>query len=461
MVFNEVYIGRTPEIQQMCDTMGEARELYMKHKVGAARKKLYEMETMVENYFGFKTFSLDLINEPGINACTYPAVSSVDINAAEALYTTSKDGYKFKKEAEVGAISRITTGLFGNPNFTNEEVFAVFLHEVGHSFVTRSPLMDSEFEAYQTQLVAMIIMQVISDIAAAITLGTGIYKATTIPVKVLYSILLGTRAANSAAVLKYTNNVAKNFNAEFSKKLKKYPALGNIQFYGSKLINFASRQFDNIFDFVGTITGIKLLDAKLGSLNAANINPDNRPNAQARSWERLSDDFCTVYGFGNEVATALIKMENGDYVNPTAYGWFKSHCPIVKQLTDKRYELMLEYIYQVDCHPHTADRIMSIIENMEHDIKTDKTLKGKEKKMLAESLEKTKKLAKDSAKVQGELAKNPDGRKVALLSLGFKNGSSEGKSERLYTDMDKMDDHFKELQEESSIDLDVLGLDLL
>ncbi len=461
MVFNEVYIGRTPEIQQMCDTMGQARELYMKHKVGAARKKLYEMDSMIEDYFGFKTFSLDLINDPSINACTFPAVVSVDVNAAEALYTTSKDGYKFKKEAEIGAISRITTGLFGNPNFTNDEIFAVFLHEVGHSFVTRSPLMDSEFEGYQIQLTTAIMMSVIATIGKAISLGTGIYKAAAIPVKVILSALLGKQVIDQVILLQYTNNVAKNFNAEFSKQLKKHPALSNIQFYGSKMISFGQRQFDNVFDFIGTITGLKLLDAKINSLTAANINPDNRPNAQARSWERLSDDFCTVYGFGNEVATALLKMENADYTAETAYDWFKHHCPIVKQLADKRYELMLQYIYQVDCHPHTADRIMSIIENMEHDIKTDKTLKGKEKKMLADSLAKTKKLAKDSAKVQGELAKNPDGRKVALLSLGFKNGSSEGKSERLYTDMDKMDDHFKELQEESSINLDIFGLDLL
>ena len=461
MVFNEVYIGRTPEIQQMCDTMGEARELYMKHKVGAARKKLYEIDSMIENYFGFKTFSLDLISDPSINACTFPAVSSVDVNVAEALYTTSKDGYKFKKEAGIGAISRITTGLFGNSNFTNDEVFAVFLHEVGHSFVTRSPLMDSEFESYQVQLTVLIMMSVVSTIAKAIVLGAGIYSTTSVPLKTICRVLLGKQISDQTEILKYSNNVVKNFNAEFSKQIKKHPALSNIQYYGSKMIGFVQRQYSNIFDFVGTITGLKLLDAKIGSLNAENIDPDKRVNAQARSWERLSDDFCTVYGFGNEVATALLKMENADYTAETAYGWFKHHCPIVKTLVEKRYELMLQYIYQVDCHPHTADRIMSIIENMEHDIKADKTLKGKEKKMLADSLAKTKKLAKDSAKVQGELAKNPDGRKVALLSLGFKNGSSEGKSERLYTDMDKMDDHFKELQDESSINLDVLGLDLL
>lgn len=457
MIFNEIYIGRAPDIQQMCDIMGEARELYMNRKIGAARKKLYEMEGVAEKFFGFKSFSIDLINDPSINACTYPAVTAVDVNAAEALYTTSKEGYKFKKEAGICAISRLTTGLFGNKNFTNDEAFAIFLHEVGHSFVTRSPLMDSEFDVYQMQLTTAVVMQCICKVVLAIMEGSLLGSTDNKVKKIWYALLLGKNTVDAASLATVTNNAVKLFCSEFSKKIKQIPALSTTQFYLSKLKSFADRSFENAFDFIGTITGLQLLDAKLVQKQAEWIDPDKRPNAQARSWERLSDDFCTVYGYGNELATALLKMENKSYSQQTAYGWFKSHCPIVKTLAKKRYDILLQCIYQIDCHPTASDRIMSIIENMEHDIKTEKSLKSKEKKMLMDSLDKTNKLAKESAKLQGELAKNPDETRAALLALGFKNGSSEGKSERAYTDMKGLDAQFKELQDEASINIDILG----
>lgn len=461
MIFNEVYIGRTDQIQDMRNTLAEARALYINKKYGQCRQKLGEVETIIENFFGFESFSLDIYPDPTINAFTYPTVTSIDIDISEALYTTSKEGYKFKKDAHVAAISKITAGLFGNTNFTDDEMFAIFLHEIGHSFVTRSPLMDAQFELYKTQLTSTVILEVMLNVAKGIIIAFGKWGGT--PGKILRALAIRNTTKNTAAVISTTNNGIKQFCAEFQKKIRKYPALNGTQFYLNKLTRFIDRQFENVYDFFGTITGINLLDAKLKQYQASVIDPDNRPNAQMRSWERLSDDFATVYGYGAELSTALLKFENSAYFKDSAYDWFKHNFPIVKQLTEKRYEILKDCIYEIDCHPSTPDRINSIIENMEHDIKSEKNLKPKEKKMLMDSLKQTKQLAKDAAKAQGELAKNPDASDVARLVLGFKKGSSEGKSEREYTDMDALDAQFKELQEENAtiINMDLLGYDLL
>lgn len=466
MVFNEVYIGRTDQIQEMRIAFGEARALYLNKKVGAARKKLGEVEAIVEDFFGFQSFSLDIYPSPTPNAFTYPTVISIDIDITESLYTTSKEGYKFKKDAHVAAISKITTGLFGNTNFTDDEIFAMFLHEIGHSFVTRSPLMDAQFESYRTQLTVIIILETMWRVTLGIVDGLlriGAKNGNNTAGNKILRIILNRKTLDIDSNLINTNNIAKRFCAECKKIVTKFPALGRVQFELTKFTNFVNRQYDNALDFFTTITGLGILDAQNKKAYAANIGPDNRVNAQGRSWERLSDDFATVYGYGAEISTALLKYENGAYFEDTTYQWFKKNCPVLKDLTEKRYQLLKECINEIDDHPSAPDRINSIIENMEHDIKTAKNLNPKDRKMLMDSLKQTKKLAADSAKKQGEIAKNPDAAAVTRMALGFKKGSSEGKSEREYTDMDALDAQFKELQEENAtiINMDLLGYDLM
>ena len=138
MIIQEVYFGRIPEIEEIFQEFVKLRTDYMAIRTGKNSKQIAKIEKLIEHFFGFKAFSLDIVNNNSPNAYTYPVASSIDINPVNYIETTSK-GYRFKKEANVATISMITTGLFTNKAFSNEEVFATFLHEIGHSFVHRSP----------------------------------------------------------------------------------------------------------------------------------------------------------------------------------------------------------------------------------------------------------------------------------------------------------------------------------
>ena len=438
MIFNEVYVGQKPEIQKMCDIMSESRSLYMKKKVTASRKKLIELESLIEDFFGFGTFCIDLMNDPEINACTYPVGVSLDVDPTEALYTTSANGYRFKKEAKLAAISRITTGLFGNPNFTDEEVFAIFLHEVGHSFTFRSPLVEAQFETNKMSIISTIIIEAILSI---ITLN---------PVGLI----------NSGQAALFSTNFYKAFSAKLDKLSKKIPILRSIDFQVNKFANFVARGVMDMMDAILTVTGINYLVNKLNNMTnsvAVTAYKNAHPNAYNRSQERLSDDFVTTYGYGEQLATALIKLDNRAYVNST-YRKFQDNFPIINKIYKAQRELVYEYVWVVGAHPSSSDRILSIIENMEHDLKTDKTLSSKEKKVLEEQLKTTKKLANDTIKGAGEIEKNKDEYLKALTILGFKNGSTETRGERDYTDMNGISKRFDELHE-SSINMDILGWD--
>ena len=121
---------------------------------------------MIEDLWGFKAFSLSIDPSSTPNAFTYPVATSLDIDPTDYIITDSK-GYRFTKQAKVAAISKITAGLFTNKAFTDEECFAIFLHEVGHSFVHRSPYVAAQQDVYKSMMISQIIIEVIIGILTA------------------------------------------------------------------------------------------------------------------------------------------------------------------------------------------------------------------------------------------------------------------------------------------------------
>lgn len=427
MIFNEVYVGRKPELEHMCALMGEARALYMNNKVGAARKKLSEIEPLIEDFFGFKSFSLDIDPDTDINAFTQPTVFSIMTDVNKALYTTN-NGYKLKKEAKLAAISKITSGLFGNENFTDEEVFAIFLHEVGHSFVTRSPLMDAQIKTIRAQQTANLFFSL-----------------------AIRMIIPPLAAAKAFEIFERTN-LAKRINAEMNKMAKKIPILNGVNYRIDSGVTSIFSGISHFWDFIGTVTGINTIIGTVSNLigKAVKTNKNNDAIAFDRSNERLADDFVTTYGYGEQLSTALMKMQNRAYIK-SSYVKFCDSVPIINKIYEFNRRLSYEYVWAIGAHPSSPDRILSIIENMEHDIKTSKDLSDKDKKALTEQLKATKKIADDTVKDLGEISKNKEAYLKSLNILGFKNGSSENDKERAYTDMDKLDNRFDDLHEDAFI----------
>ena len=427
MIFNEVYVGRKPELEHMCALMGEARALYMNNKVGAARKKLSEIEPLVEDFFGFKSFSLDIDPDTDINAFTQPTVFSLMTDVNKALYTTN-NGYKLKKEAKLAAISKITSGLFGNENFTDEEVFAIFLHEVGHSFVTRSPLMDAQIKTIRAQ------------------------QTTNLFLELAIRMIIPPLAAAKAFEIFERTNLAKRINAEMNKAAKKIPILNGINYRIDRGVTSLFSGISHFWDFITTVTGINTITGAVSNLigKALKTNKNNEARAFDRSNERLADDFVTTYGYGEQLSTALMKMQNRAYIK-SSYVKFCDSVPIINKIYEFNRRLAYEYVWAIGAHPSSPDRILSIIENMEHDIKTSKDLSDKDKKALTEQLKATKKIADDTVKDLGEISKNKDAYLKSLNILGFKNGSSENDKERSYTNMDKLDNRFDDLHEDAFI----------
>lgn len=433
---NEVYVGKTKEINDMFLTFSLARRYYMDGKAAKGMKELGKLETQIEKYFGFGSFSVDITGDSVMNAYTFPITTSIDIDPSTEMISTSK-GYKFNPSANICALSRITKGLFCNPNLTNGETFAIFLHEIGHSFVNRSPAVDAMRDIYVGQLISSLVLQAILDLITMNPLGL---------LSDMNSIL-------------NCSNFGKMVSAECAKLQKKIPIYRTLKWYASRIINVAKNGLTNYVYIVLNLTGLPYIVNKLNQITVKNYNSrkvKQNPQAYGRAQERLSDDFATTYGFGAELATGLVKIEN----RGNSIGWsdIMYSIPGIGAILKGTEAVGLEYGYTFGVHPHAADRVLKVMENMEYEINKDKKLTDKERKALKLQLKEVKKVVSDGKKLEGELAKYPDKARAAYINLGFIKGSSEDNSEREYTDMKTINDRYREIKEiANSIDIDDLN----
>lgn len=432
---NEVYVGKTKEINDMFLTFSLARRYYMDDKAAKGMKELGKLETQIEKYFGFGSFSIDITGDSVMNAYTFPITTSIDIDPSSVMISTSK-GYKFNPKANICALSRITKGLFCNYNLTNGECFAIFLHEIGHSFVNRSPAIDALRDVYVGQLIMSLVMQAILDLLMANPMGL---------------------LTDADSILK-CSNLGKMVSAQCAKLQKKIPVYRTIKWYASRLLSAVSNGINSIVYIVLSLTGLPYILNKINqsSLKQYRSNKDKKnPQAFGRAQERLSDDFATMYGFGAELASGLIKIEN----RGNSIGWNDMiyDIPGIKAILKGSEAAGIEYGYTFGVHPHAADRVLKIMENMEYEINKDKKLTDKERKALKLQLKEVKKVVDDGKKLEGELGRYPDRTRAAYINLGFIKGSSEDDEERKYTDMKTINDRYREIKEiANSIDIDDL-----
>ena len=434
MVLQEVYIGRIPEVEEIFKEFSELRSTYKKFNSKNTAIRTAKIEKLIEDLWGFKAFSLEIIPTDEPNAFTYPVASSIDIDPDDYIIT-GKTGYKFDKKAGIVALSKITSGLFTNPNISDEECFAVFLHEIGHSFVHRSPYLAAQQDLYRSVVLTQIIMNIIIGI---ITFSPNKIKSG------VEDALMQT-------------NAYKKFLVELTKAKKKTPILRNISDIYDNTKGTVQGIIGNAMYFILTGTGVSLAinksaKATYNKVSKKKIKKSGNPNAYSRSAERLSDDFATMYGFGPYLSSALIKIES-----PDNQGKFmdKIHTSSkISDLANKTDAIAMEVNGLLGAHPSSADRILAILESMEKDLSSDKSMPDKVKKELKENIRQTKAVIKDIKSDQGKI-KNKNEYMQALTVLGLNNGNTEDFVEKKYTDrkqLKKFYDSRKERKEAAFIE---------
>lgn len=424
MVINEVYFGRVPEIETIYQEFIKLRTNYSVIRTGKNSKQTAKIEKLIEDFFGFSAFSLNINNNSVPNAYTYPVATSIDINPTDYLETTSK-GYRFSKAGNVAAITVITKGLFANKAFSDEEAFAVLLHEIGHSFTHRSPFIAAQQDVY----VSAVIYNIVIGILLAVLTGN--------------VVLL----ANSIDAALSSSNSMKMIRALFQKEVKKVPILRELKVTWDTAIGLLSNILNSTVYTVLTLTGLsyllnKLAKTKYDKVISKQIDITGNPEAFGRSMERLSDDFATMYGFSSALGTALVKMENPD--NQGLYMKISHHIPVIGLIMKKTDALAMELNGLVGSHPSSPDRMLSILESMKTDLKTDKDMPEKVKKELRANIKKMEDTINDIKDNNAHLEKYGNEYHAARIVLGLGGESSEDFKEKRFTDREKLNKFYKE-----------------
>lgn len=294
---NEVYFGKTPDMQRIEKQIGVARTA-IKENRNVARismnndPELLKLNDMIADAFGFGIFSLELIDMPVFNAATVPISSRFDVDRTGKALIVDKKKFKFDPKYEYTCLCIMYTGVFLNSKFSDAEVFALILHEIGHNFYSclsrRNGVLSAMYLAIRTADI------IVTELEHENQVG----------------LLIG--------LIQNTNLYAK-FNERITRQLRENNSIIALIF---DCVNyFKSIIKTGIYTAIGLIDMLTLGAAKLkratNSLIRRMMNPMNYIVMPLQySDERGADNFATMYGYGGELASCLTKLEGFD-ANPS------------------------------------------------------------------------------------------------------------------------------------------------
>ena len=136
---NEVYFGKTPEVLKIQEAVRKLRRPYMNKyyaKEVMNDPNRYALGDAIAKAFGFSVCDLQIYFSKAPNAYTFPIGDAIDVNLKANLMLNKAKGFKYNPKAGFSCIIYIASSIIFNPLFTDAEVTAILLHEIGHNFST-------------------------------------------------------------------------------------------------------------------------------------------------------------------------------------------------------------------------------------------------------------------------------------------------------------------------------------
>lgn len=343
-ILNEVYIGKKASLKKMEEVIHNLREPYLQDKgnnftglVNIQRDpNLALLEKMLEEEFGFKNLYLSVSSKPCANAWTYPIDLYLDTSMDMGnLVVTSNTGYKFKPIAKAASSITLTSKLLFDPRFTDAEILAIILHEVGHNFQS---VMNGKLRSI-TQMQSFIIY---------ITAYSGYFLN-----------------------LLYVSNSFKDFENNIKRNIVRNNGLGTIIGFGSMISAVAAKILNELIGLttIGTLglsyMAIAIYNLAISFYNPVQILIDFIYNIPGKGKENLADSFCYIYGYGTEQISALAKMES---MEASDIEDMFDNVPVLSSIKDLFSYPALLLMGWADPHPKVVTRCKNIINDCKYDI---------------------------------------------------------------------------------------------
>lgn len=350
---NEIYLGKeaiAPLFNQFVLVRKEIKNAHWNPKINT-NKEIIKFNRLAEQFFGFDIFALVFVPNEDMNASSLVFASVMDkdeLNKISNALKAGKTGFKFDKEkAKVDATITCNMGLIDRDLYTDEEVFAIFLHEFGHCFFSAVEDRDSIF-TYNYYM-------------------TNACKSVT-------------KTAKEVIIKKIPIT-----RETISKGIKTILSLNPI------------KKIDKFFNLTGRI---RYVSNKIRKFFKEDNSMNMKKEVYSYSGEKFADTFATSYGYGPELHSAFLK-DTKDYMKFDYKNGYKEYAK--KKFAFMNYiklnkllsEAYQDYIDNVaDEHPNEMLRVNISIQYIRRELAKE-NLDPKLKLQLVSQLNELQKLIDD------------------------------------------------------------------
>lgn len=369
-IFNEAYFGKTKSILAIEKQLDKFRRKYTRmvfNPTVNTDPDLIKLNRMFEKEFGFDTFCLEIENVPMANACTIPVSYRYDTKKNGKDLIISNDGYKFKPEFGYAGVVIVYSGIIFNDEFTTPEVMAIILHEIGHNFQAaisrKNGILCNVFTSiYTIEVIVYSMMQNAS------------------PMELL---------SNTNLFIKFNTKIVKIIQEDIPGFYNIITAISDIK----GLFLGAIMQFSDLIDIL--TLGIanfsifpNIIKNKISNPFSLLLLPLQYKN------ERIADNFATMYGYGAELSSAVIKFDTG--MNDVGIMKAFNNIPVLSTIVHMN-SLPVEILSTaLDEHPEGISRAVDQLALLKHELDN----KDLDPKMRTKILTDIKKCEKELEKIE-------------------------------------------------------------
>lgn len=438
-IVTETYRGKSKDLLQLEKMIGENRKKYFgTFKIGGGYytdKDFIKIGDKIADIFGFKVCDFNITNDPAPNAFTIPAGYSFSGNGVVRILSTDKDKPIKYKNKMMSLFIRVTSGLWTNDLFTNEEVTAIIIHEVAHNFQQD---INKSMRSYMSSMFFIRLIQQITLLCNPMTTAAGIQ-----------SIIMGDSELRGKL-----NKAVKDNN------------LGWIVNTAGSAMGFIKLILYNITEIIGRAT----LGIPTGIISLSNIilKGVNNPVSVLvtmvlsdvnKSKENISDDFAAQHGYGPALISALSKFSIDPDADPSAVGRICKKMPVFDCVCTL-FALPIMIVSNLfSAHPVTGKRAANIVAELEKELeKTD--VSPKMKKEIKIQIKEVKEVIDEYSKVDNPLQGTALRRKILGLQANL-DRDPKGYVQRAFSKKDLIES-FSEFEDEEFFDsIAEFSLDLI
>ena len=410
---NEAYVGKTPILEKIEEQIGIMRSKLSRYDDFDRLPDVQKINRLFEEQFGMKIFALHMEKEDIMNAYTMVIALNTDIYKKDfSKYITAnrKDGYRFTNDNNFCISATVYYGLLSNPDLTDAEILAIILHEIGHNF---ADFIDNSIKIANKNFMAGIWASVIMDILSVVFLLRGIKDA----------IFVSNKMNNEKKSKEETKN-------QTGKERKLSGALSGVK---GKIKDFFTVTGDILYKYnIFALTYNKIIKP----LYDNSYNKTAAKKSIGRKNEIIADKFAAIYGYGPELGTGLMKMNQFK----TKSKAIMEKLPFGKKLLNS-WEKVFINMNEFDCHPHTVQRIMECIKTLKDELEQE----DMDPKMKAAIKAQIKEMEDNIAKVKAAVEKDPENLKKAYAAY-VANKLPDATTKEIE---DKINEEFNKLLKES------------